>query len=293
MAWSPRPLFKYLTLHRALQVLRTGEIRFTQPRYLNDPHELNAEINPESLLRDFYECLRRKGVTAKKAADMATREIVGMVIDRVEDIVAERERIGVLSLSDSCDNMLLWAHYGHEHRGAVLEIDAGELITKRSEEEVQAIAEVTYGNARVDYIARRLPVWMTLTFKSEVWAYEREWRVFKSLSMLRDKGGDVFVADLPPRAIKRVIFGARAVGPDEEAAIHLIQRSEAHQHIEIYKAVFSSDTVGLTLKTGAQFAGLMLHGEHHFGDHWREMRQWVDFTKMERAERGEGLPPLE
>jgi hypothetical protein len=288
---SPPPLFKYVTLERGLKILKTGEIRLTQPRYLNDPHELSVEINPQSLLRDYYDQLLKEGRAPKTAADIATRNLVSLVIEQVEHVVDEREKIGVLSLSDGPENMLLWAHYGDEHRGAVLELDVSSLISERPDSDsVQVLAEVIYSNERVDFIARKLPVWMTLIFKSSAWAYEKEWRLFRSLSALRRKTNDVYVADLPPSAIKRVIFGARAGGSHEQAAIDLIQKNADHRHIEIKKAVFSTDLIGLNLKSGTDFAGMVLHGNQHFGDHWRELRQWVDLAKMESAERGEGLP---
>lgn len=219
---------------------------------------------------------------------MSRRNILGLVIDHVGHVVTEREKIGILSLSDSPDNMLLWAHNGHEHRGVVLKIDISEMITERSDPlAVQALVEVKYSDKSIDYIAEKMPLWLTLMFKSSAWAYERERRLFKSLTELHHKGNEIYVSDLPPSAIKRVIFGARASGSDEEAAIQLIQTSTAHKHIEIQKAVFSS---GLEFKTGAQFASMLLHGQHHLGENWRELRQWVDLSKMERAEAGDGLP---
>lgn len=51
--WTPPPLFKYVRLDRALAILEGRDIRFTQPRFLNDPHELSVEINPQSITRNF------------------------------------------------------------------------------------------------------------------------------------------------------------------------------------------------------------------------------------------------
>jgi len=51
--WTLPPLFKYVGLDRALAILKDRDIRFTQPRFLNDPHELSVEINPQSLTRDL------------------------------------------------------------------------------------------------------------------------------------------------------------------------------------------------------------------------------------------------
>jgi Protein of unknown function (DUF2971) len=70
-------------------------------------------------------------------------------------------------------------HYADEHRGAVLELDAGDLIARpQSPDEIQAMAQVVYDDERIDFIARRMPVWMTLNWKSKAWEYEREWRIY-------------------------------------------------------------------------------------------------------------------
>ena len=112
-----------------------------------------------------------------------------------------------------------------------------------------------------------------------------------ALSALRHKKDDVYVADLPPSAVKRIIFGARAAAPYEEDVIKYLQSSPDHQHVGIEKAMFSHGLVGLEFKTGEEFAWTILHGEHHFGEDWRQLRQWVDLSKMEAAEKGVGLPP--
>ena len=264
----------------------------TQPRFLNDPHELSVEINPQSLQRHVYDHLvETERCAPERATGIATRNIRNLVIDHVAHVTAAREQIGILSLCDSPDNMLLWAHYADEHRGAVLEINVGELIApKTTPNDVQCLTEVIYSDERIDYIAERIPLWMTLAYKSGAWSYEREWRLFKSLSSLRRKTEDVFVIDLPAKAIKGVVFGARASGSDEEAAIALLQAAPEYQHVVIRKAAFSSRLVGLDLRTGEEFAWSILHGQHHFGDNWRQFRQWVNMEALERAERGVGLP---
>lgn len=82
------------------------------------------------------------------------------------------------------------------------------------------------------------------------------------------------------------------MAPYEEDTIRFIQGSPDHRHIRIEKAMFSHGLVGLDFKSGEEFAWAILHGEYHFGDNWRQLRQWVDLSKMEAAEKGVGLPPL-
>lgn len=263
----------------------------TQPRFLNDPHELSVEINAQSLMRNFYDHLVEvQGCLPENARDIATRNIVNLVIDHVAHVNSAREDVGILSLCDTSDNMLLWAHYAHEHRGAVLELDVSELITTTDENTIQCVAEVIYSDARVDYIAERIPLWMTLAYKSQAWAYEREWRLFKSLNNLRRKTDDIFVIDLPPSAIKSVTFGARASGSEESDTLALLASTSEYRHVAIHKASFTSNLVGLKMRTAEEFAWAILHGEHHFGDHWREIFQWVNMEVLEQAESGVGLP---
>ncbi|TCR97796.1 DUF2971 domain-containing protein [Rhizobium sp. BK418] len=278
-------LYKYVTLDRALSILKSGEIRMTQPRFLNDPHELCVEVNGLSVKKHFYDHLLGRGYSPEEANDISSRNLIGMVIDQVDDIRSRREEYGVLSLADSLENMLLWAHYANEHRGAVIEIDVGQLVVAGADLEFQYLGQVEYCAKRVDFYGERLPVWSTLFFKSEAWAYEREWRLIRSLKDLRQKVEDVYVIDIPATAIKTVTFGARAFGPTEEEAIKHIQSTHELAHVVVQKASFSSRLVGLEIQTGRDFAWRILHGQHHFGDNWREFRQWVDMESLEQAEK--------
>lgn len=103
LGWAAPRLYKYVSLARAFDILKAGEIRMTPPRFLNDPHELSVEINPQSLMRDFYEHMVANGCELDRAADIARRNVTGMVINHVERVVAEREKVGILSLCDEPD----------------------------------------------------------------------------------------------------------------------------------------------------------------------------------------------
>ncbi|MFD2262412.1 DUF2971 domain-containing protein [Lacibacterium aquatile] len=285
------PLYKYVSLSRALQIFRDREIRMTQPRFLNDPHEMSIEINPETLIREYYQSIiKNLGYPPKKAAEMAKRGLLDLSLDIVNDIVKKRESFGILSLCDSPDNMLLWAHYANEHKGAVIEIDISKILTQEiNDDDIQCLAEVQYEEKRIDYIAKKIRPWMTLIYKGSSWSYEREWRLIKSLTLLKEKIPDIFVAEIPPTAIKQVFLGARAEGPEEEAILNLSSISPDYQHVKIHKAMFSSELVGLDFRPAEKYGWTILHGEHHFGDQWREVRQWINFDKLEQAEKGIGL----
>jgi hypothetical protein len=279
------PLFKYVSLPRLSQILTDLQIRLTQPRFLNDPHELSIMLNAESLQVDFYNHLLKQGVTSDEAAAMAQRNAPELVIRRAELIEEQCNRLGVLSLSANPQNMLMWAHYGNEHRGAIIEFDANLLIIdKPAPDFVQGLFEVQYEKSRIDFLARKLPPWMMLAFKSKPWAYEVEWRLVRSIELLTKKTPVVYVADIPPLAIKRVIFGAQA-DPAAEAPIYeAIKLRPELSHLKFEKAWFSTSLTEVELTPVEEFGWKILHGEMHFGDRWRLVRQWADLDAMQRSE---------
>lgn len=261
------------------------EIRMTQPSQLNDPHELSVSLNAETIQVDFYNKMVADGWSTEKAADAARRNAPNLVIEFAKIVEEQRSGLGVLSLSADEDNMLLWAHYGDEHKGAVVELDADQLlITKPDPQKVQALFEVEYEAKRVDIMARQLPIWMTLAVKSKPWAYEREWRLVRSLELLREKIPGIFVADLPPTAIKRVVFGARADAAEEEPIYVNAKARGDLKHVVFEKAWFSSSLTTVERTPVEEFGWMILHGQAHFGDEWRLVRQWADLEAMQRSE---------
>ena len=272
-------------MSRLAQILTDLEIRLTQPAFLNDPHELSVILNAETIQVDFYNKMIKDGCPPEKAANIARRNARYRVIDFAGIVEQQRARVAVLSFSADEDNMLLWAHYGDEHRGAILELDVEQLILDGPHgQAVQALLEVQYETTRVDFIARQLPIWMTLAFKSKPWAYEREWRLVRSLELLREKAAGIFVANIPPTAVKRIVFGARAEA-DVEKPIYTAAKSRVDlEHVVFEKAWFSSSLTTLERTPVEKFGGMILHGQMHFGDDWRLVRQWADLEAMQRSE---------
>jgi hypothetical protein len=95
-------LYKYLTLEAAAKVLDNNSIGFSQPQYFNDPFDMPSypeEPTSNSLDRMFSR-LRTMG----------------------KDL-AWAEHTGILSLTRTPTNALMWAHYAQNHEGVVIGID--------------------------------------------------------------------------------------------------------------------------------------------------------------------------
>lgn len=96
-------LYKYLSKPRT--ILNDGYIRATQLSCLNDPFEAKyCKTGLEKL------CLAHN-IDYKDSLAHITNEI---------------NKVGVISLTEAKDNLLMWAHYADEHRGVAIGLDVYE-----------------------------------------------------------------------------------------------------------------------------------------------------------------------
>jgi hypothetical protein len=139
--------YHYTKARYALETLRTGHLKVATLKNLNDPFELLS-------------------LSFKTKEE---RKIQRKLKDFLED------KVGLLCLSKSGREPVMWSHYADCHRGMVLAFDSGP----------NDIHEVTYRKTRKPYeldltrgAADQLQplLFETLTTKSSSWSYEQEWR---------------------------------------------------------------------------------------------------------------------
>jgi len=116
------------------------------------------------------------------------------------------ETVGVLSLTERPDNMLMWAHYANSHKGYCLEFDATIpplLLAYRVAYAEQRPTFRVFDPDKADIIAR------TLLHKAAFWKHEREWRMVRP--------AEIGPIEFPPQALKAIILGAGTLDEDEAA----------------------------------------------------------------------------
>lgn len=91
-------LFKYVI--NLDYILNDGYIRATQLSALNDPFEANYD-------KDGLKKL------VKELEDFND-------FDMIDYIEKEKHKIGVISFTESKDNLLMWSHYANEHKGGLI-----------------------------------------------------------------------------------------------------------------------------------------------------------------------------
>jgi hypothetical protein len=173
-------------------------------------------------------------------------------------------RWGILSLSDTPTNLLMWAHYADSHRGFAVELDGlSEFFHRGSPPSVvgHPIA-VTYARDR-PALTMYTPeptreffddaIRGALLTKSVDWSYEREYRVIFPLDdpdtyPHEVVSGRFHLFPIPPDAITGVVIGARA-SEDVHVAIRTALSANSHlSHVTVRKAEISLDKYAVDIK---------------------------------------------
>lgn len=93
-------LFKYMA--QPFELFKKGYIRATQLSAINDPFEASYSEEGLKKLESEFEDVNLNGEQFLK--------------DYIEN---NKNKIGIISFSESKDNLLMWAHYANEHKGLV------------------------------------------------------------------------------------------------------------------------------------------------------------------------------
>jgi hypothetical protein len=260
--------YKYMVLERLASV-RQGRIRFTQPGAFNDPFEMPAFKAAEAramrlaglggLLTQTNEILAGLsqgqipaaasvppisyflGTVPEPARGQAKPVPSEQAIDKIRKI---DEMFGILSLSMTADNLLLWAHYASEHRGVAVEIDPRDREFNRHISRSRNFERA--GQVRYSAVRPRIPETDEILFehffvKSPEWAYEQEYRIVRkfesAVQTIDAKPFPIHLYGLPASAIRRTIFGARVTAEQRSIVINATTADPAFAHVDFAEAI--------------------------------------------------------
>lgn len=119
---------------------------------------------------------------------------------------------GVVCLTETWQNPLMWSHYGDKHAGICLGFDVGDELTipVRYDHRLQKVArdEVPSGDSYTDFFVGRF-----LSVKFQDWQYERERRIVVNLKDMASEGGLHFLPTSERVVLREIILGARCTVP--------------------------------------------------------------------------------
>jgi hypothetical protein len=209
-------LYRYVRFDvHSLSILIEKKIWFPSAESLNDPFEF-----------DFY------------CPDM---HINGIPIDRTSFEEAKRamNQMGVLSLSEINNNILMWSHYSDSHKGFCIEFertDSNEFgnsdhcVPVNYDENLLEIKPLELADSKI--------VTKILTKKSVLWTYEKEWRIISKT------GNQTF--DLPGN-ITGIIFGLKMPIGNCRLVMTILGDTVRYMHATKNLTKFTIDIKPLTL----------------------------------------------
>lgn len=188
-------LYKYLPYDQgSCCVLTRSTIKYTCPLDFNDPFDCRPSYNEEALNEiyrtrpDLLKEIARKGGLSpaqriqqkKKISKKIKKHITGN--GHLDNMLSG---VGVVSLSEKADSVLMWSHYAGFHTGFVVEFDIPLVVSRKDVEEgsqnLLALPieyksqrpEIAYGVDSDHDVLKKL-----IYSKSDIWAYEMERRVY-------------------------------------------------------------------------------------------------------------------
>lgn len=226
-------LYKYGRLGPHSESLFSGsKIWLSPPAQLNDPFECRPWFTYQGTEKEIFEVI----ITGfRKQNPSATREQALAAANKIytqrrhlapgfwESLSAEvirdlGSRIGLYCLAEVPDSILMWSHYGADHKGYCLAFEGTDNTAVFGEAQKVRYSEMY---PQVDFFKTPKqeqiePIFLT---KHSGWAYEREWRIV-------DYRIGPGLRDYPPELLKCVIFGLRMLDADRGHIREWVARRE-------------------------------------------------------------------
>lgn len=239
-------LYKYYDEGR-YEFFKNGLIRYTQPQAFNDPFEMKPHFSTLASKQFIAELINKEyeGVIRKEYNNLpdeirhtiSYREFQRLMeskkgwiksqMEKCSDQLAPRAKktlhdgfekhVGVLSLTEVPDNLLMWSHYANSHQGFIVEFDADHEFfdqRKSDKDDFRCLRRVSYSKSRSTPAFLDIVSLDDLLSKGDVWSYEREWRMLVALEdsdcRIESKPHDIHLFKTDFSAVKSVRIGVRA-----------------------------------------------------------------------------------
>lgn len=231
-----KSLFKYTQINKnQLSALAQKKIWYSKPLQFNDPFDTRfypvGDLKQKVLCMDQQKINKIFGESMEGAIVMENRSIQ----PELDDFKRDLEEQGILSLCTGKNNLLMWAHYGDEHKGMCLEFDR---IHKLADDKLTKAINYTDNHPTLstksltDNTQKKDSMRRILFTKSKHWAYEQEWR------HIVEQGGALHNWPAP---LKAVYFGCKT--PIED--IQLVRSVLTSSLIKFYQFELNKTTFGV------------------------------------------------
>ncbi len=226
----PKALYKYRSADdHLLRLISHGECWMSPPSQLNDPFEVTPLLQYRSTGKNTIKHAFRR--TNEFFPKMSPAWRIGKANQMVRQLrtptpVAQRDDVGIYSLTEIPTCTLMWAHYGDNHKGVCLEFDTSKWLMKLAQ-------RVAYREDRpiIDTANDKSSQFLEAicATKAMSWEYEAEWRIL-SVAGIRNYEHSVMDAHwqqmrgpgmhlMPNGVLTGIIFGLRCPKETEKRIV--------------------------------------------------------------------------
>lgn len=252
----PKTLYKYRDWNNNFhqKLITKQEVYFPKPSDFNDPFDGNIPIRWDLLtFEDCYDLnleMLKIGLpkeNPKKVEEYARKVTEEKSLYHPEKLKKENNEqlekwnleIGLLSLSSTPTNILMWSHYAMNHQGFVVGLDTNSLI---ADYDFDYIEPINY-QEKYPLISGKddntIQFYKKFFSKSDFWNYEDEWRI--SYNHIQNRK-----VKFQPKTISEIIIGCKASLKTEKQIIKNCKKY-LDNNTPIFKAIKSKDKFGLEL----------------------------------------------
>jgi hypothetical protein len=219
------PISDEIKFQYFVNLIKNGEMKFSKPSEFNDP----------------FDCC------PTQVSEFPPDALPHAVLDQINKHIqhATSQILGVTCLTPHPDKMLMWSHYGDQHRSVCVGFDRDLLLenvpTNSSGNQLYTeIVKVEYTKIRPNEEDRK-----AIFKKSEEWMYEDEYRIISSAKKGHPQWGPG-IWNIPISAIKEVVIGARIEQALQARIVEIIKLTRPD--IELKKAVLHAHTFDLVIE---------------------------------------------
>jgi hypothetical protein len=152
--------------------------------------------------------------------------------------------VGILSLTEVPDDLLMWAHYADSHRGILVGFDERHAFFNRrrsDNDEFYFLRKVVYADLPPAKSVLTLEGNAIFVTKGTKWTYEREWRMLAPLNdssrCVKVAGESVHLYAFPPDTLDSIVIGARAAATTERSVREILCANTSLRNVAVSRAV--------------------------------------------------------
>lgn len=238
---TPSHLYKYQRVTQySLLSLANGTVWLSSPASFNDPFDCAINLDRKKLMESVAHAVHliTQSDVVEDPLTMPSQENETAYTQLRNGLRSEMQKIGVLCLSETPNEILMWSHYAEYHKGFCIEYHIDDVSPLKS-----MARPVRYTDVYPSLSLKNLPgdaeenfIDVCVYTKAKQWSYEREWRAIMHI------GEKLYRAPAP---ISAIIFGARMPDAHKRDIYEILRPTPG---IEFKEAFLLEDFFGLDFR---------------------------------------------